>query len=69
MDDADRADLVIDAATQRAIERSRVALGSGLTESATECEDCGERIPEARRRAMPGCRKCVQRQMIAEQQT
>jgi phage/conjugal plasmid C-4 type zinc finger TraR family protein len=23
------------------------------------CEECGERIPEPRREAMPGCRLCV----------
>ncbi len=29
------------------------------SESATECEDCGEEIPEARRKAMPGVFQCV----------
>jgi phage/conjugal plasmid C-4 type zinc finger TraR family protein len=28
-------------------------------ESATECEDCGEIIPEARRKAMPGVYQCI----------
>ena len=28
-------------------------------ESATECEDCGEEIPEARRKAIPGVQLCV----------
>lgn len=28
-------------------------------ESAKECEDCGEEIPQARRLAVPGCQKCV----------
>jgi len=23
------------------------------------CEDCGEEIPEARRRAAPGCSRCI----------
>lgn len=27
--------------------------------SATECDDCGEAIPEARRIAVPGVRLCV----------
>ena len=27
--------------------------------SATECAICGEEIPEARRKAMPGCVKCI----------
>jgi phage/conjugal plasmid C-4 type zinc finger TraR family protein len=25
----------------------------------TVCEDCGEEIPEKRRRAVPGCRRCI----------
>ena len=29
-------------------------------ESATECEDCGEPIPETRRRAVPGCTRCIE---------
>lgn len=29
------------------------------TASATECEDCGGIIPEARRKAMPGVYQCV----------
>jgi phage/conjugal plasmid C-4 type zinc finger TraR family protein len=28
-------------------------------ESATECEACGQTIPEGRRIAVPGCRLCV----------
>ncbi len=35
--------------------RSRLATGPGLR----ECEDCGEPIPEARRRAVPGVRCCL----------
>ncbi|MFH1027690.1 MAG: TraR/DksA C4-type zinc finger protein [Pseudomonadota bacterium] len=23
------------------------------------CEDCGEQIPEGRRRAIPGCKRCM----------
>jgi phage/conjugal plasmid C-4 type zinc finger TraR family protein len=36
--------------------RSRLAEGKGTT----HCEECGEEIPEARRRALPGARTCVQ---------
>lgn len=28
-------------------------------ESATDCENCGKKIPLARRKAMPGCTLCV----------
>jgi phage/conjugal plasmid C-4 type zinc finger TraR family protein len=30
------------------------------------CIDCGEEIPEARRRAVPGCRRCVDCQSLHE---
>ncbi|EFL49939.1 transcriptional regulator, TraR/DksA family [Solidesulfovibrio fructosivorans JJ]] len=35
--------------------RSRMPRG----ESLSECEECGEPIPEARRKALPGVRLCV----------
>jgi phage/conjugal plasmid C-4 type zinc finger TraR family protein len=35
--------------------RSLMPVGDGLD----ECEDCGEEIPEARRKALPGTRTCV----------
>jgi len=36
--------------------RSRMPAGEG----SAECVECGEDIPEARRRAMPGATTCVQ---------
>lgn len=38
-----------------ATARARMPAGDGLT----QCEECGEPIPEARRRALPGARTCV----------
>ncbi|WP_103094850.1 DksA/TraR family C4-type zinc finger protein [Novosphingobium guangzhouense] len=35
--------------------RARLPKGHG----SAQCEECGEAIPEARRRAMPGARTCV----------
>ena len=35
--------------------RSRMPSGAGLT----HCQSCGEEIPEARRKAVPGVRTCV----------
>lgn len=35
-------------------------------ESATHCQDCEEPIPEARRRAMPGCKRCIDCQTLLE---
>lgn len=38
-------------------------------ESATHCGECGERIPDARRRAMPGCKVCADCKQTAELMT
>lgn len=35
-------------------------------EGTLECEECGESIPEARRKALPGCRTCVDCQELRE---
>ena len=47
----------IDATVQDAIARvrSRLPAGPGLS----HCEDCDAAIPAARRRAVPGVRRCV----------
>ena len=51
----------IEVSTQEAIERMRLrTVGRGLRESATECDECGEPIPEARRRAISGVQLCVE---------
>ncbi|MFZ7127871.1 MAG: DksA/TraR family C4-type zinc finger protein [Desulfobacterales bacterium] len=47
----------IDASVGEAVERARSRLPKG--EAATHCENCGEPIPEARRKAMPGVKMCV----------
>ncbi len=39
------------------VARARSRLPKG--ESLRECEECGEPIPEPRRRALPGVRLCV----------
>jgi len=39
------------------VMRARARLPAG--EGATHCLECGEEIPEPRRRAMPGARTCV----------
>lgn len=36
------------------------------TVSAHECDDCGEPIPELRRKTIIGCRRCVTCQEIVE---
>ncbi|MCW0199844.1 DksA/TraR family C4-type zinc finger protein [Sphingopyxis sp.] len=46
------------------LARLRLAVGIG-----TEfCEDCGERIPEARRKALPASRTCVRCQSVRDAQ-
>ncbi len=54
----------IDASVDDAVERARRALQNGG--SLSHCEDCGEVIPEARRRAVPGARRCVACQAEAD---
>ncbi len=49
----DQIDSTVDDAVRRA--RSRLAHGPSLS----ECEDCGEPIPAARRAALPGVRRCI----------
>ncbi|MBV1690338.1 DksA/TraR family C4-type zinc finger protein [Novosphingobium sp. G106] len=40
-----------------ALESARARMPSG--EGLENCEDCGEEIPAARRKALPGARTCV----------
>ena len=47
-----------------AAARARMPSGNGLE----ECEDCGEAIPLARRKAMVGARTCVACQSVRDQQ-
>lgn len=47
----------IDDTINDAVERARSRLPAG--ESRSHCEECGEAIPEARRKAVPGVRLCV----------
>lgn len=56
----------IDATVESEIARVRSRLPK--TESLTHCEDCGEEIPAARRRAVPGVRRCIQCQAEADQE-
>lgn len=57
MDIADRAQQVIDADVQRLLDDQR-ALTQGSCDL-SECEECGEPIPPARRKAVPNTRLCV----------
>lgn len=48
----------IDDTVADAVLSARARIPAG--ESAEYCDDCGERIPERRRAALPGTRTCVQ---------
>jgi len=47
----------IDASIEDALKNVRRRLPAG--ESLKHCEQCGEEIPQARRKAMPGVRLCL----------
>jgi phage/conjugal plasmid C-4 type zinc finger TraR family protein len=55
----------IDDSIEDAIKRARAQLPSGP--SLSQCEECGEAIPEPRRLAVPGVRLCVQCQEEQDQ--
>ncbi|RKF22533.1 DksA/TraR family C4-type zinc finger protein [Altericroceibacterium spongiae] len=47
----------IDDTISDAVQRARANLSN--REGSLYCEECGEEIPEARRKALPGARTCV----------
>lgn len=51
----------IAASVSEAIERARKGMpeGGDAKDSARKCVECGEPIPEARRRVLPGVKLCV----------
>lgn len=54
----------IDASVEDEVRRARSRLGGGI--SRKDCIECGETIPEARRKAIPGVRLCIQCQQEAD---
>ncbi|PID38616.1 MAG: hypothetical protein CSB49_04660 [Proteobacteria bacterium] len=54
----------IDASVDSEVARARARLPRGV--SLTHCEDCEEPIPEGRRKAVPGVRRCVRCQAEAD---
>lgn len=54
----------IDASVADAVKMARSRLPEG--ESAVNCEECEEPIPDARRKAIPGVRLCIECQMELE---
>lgn len=54
----------IDDTVSDAVKAARLDLLSGA--GADHCDDCGERIPKARRKALPASRTCVSCQSIRD---
>lgn len=50
-----------------ALKNQGVGTGYPALSPHLHCEDCGEEIPEARRRAVPGCTRCIVCQTEFEQ--
>ena len=49
----------IDDSVTDAVLAARAALAAAEGSGSGWCDECGEAIPEARRRALPGARTCV----------
>lgn len=58
-DPLDRAQELEERQRQEAIARVRSQTSPPDLEGFEDCENCGNEIPEARRRAMPSARLCV----------
>ncbi len=58
----------IDDAVKDAVRAARARLAAA-GEGETHCIECGEEIPEARRRALPGARTCVACQSARDART
>ena len=56
----------IDASVEDAVQDARSRLGAG--DSLSHCEECDAPIPEARRKAVPGVRLCIECQSKEERQ-
>jgi len=48
----------IDDTVSDALKNARAKLPVGM--GATHCDECGEKIPAARRKAVPGVRTCIE---------
>ena len=70
MDDADRAEVLNSVFLKEQIRKARGALEAGpafqVEQGARFCLECGEKIPKARLRAMPGCQLCMECQQELE---
>lgn len=62
---------ILDRASELEELQREVALASAryrpAGQSYSHCEECGDDIPEARRKAVPGCHRCIHCQQRYEQ--
>lgn len=65
MDEFDRASELEQIARDKAIAYHQKKMQRG--ESAKECCECGEEIPQERRQAVPGVKRCVYCQQVLEE--
>jgi phage/conjugal plasmid C-4 type zinc finger TraR family protein len=61
LEESDMAQLLSVTANDDAVAKFRASLPKGP--SLFECLDCGESIPEARRKAVMGCTMCIECQL------
>lgn len=59
MDNADIANDLIEQRLEQALKARQQAAKFWPANAITECEDCGEEIPAARRERLPGVATCV----------
>ena len=59
----DQANALVELNMEHALQRIRIDRDAV---SAEHCEECGARIQEARRAAVPGCKTCIDCQEIIE---
>jgi phage/conjugal plasmid C-4 type zinc finger TraR family protein len=62
LEEADQAQLLSVTTTADAVAKLRASIPRGP--SLLNCEDCGEEIPEARRKVVMGCRMCIECQQF-----
>ena len=67
MDQFDRAQQIDQHYRQQALDAQLGKSSQGAARSRTHCIDCERTIPEGRRKAEPGCLRCVECQQEFEQ--
>jgi len=67
-DVVDKADKYTALGISGQLEEIRKELAANVPPAAARyCEDCGGDIPEARRRVVPGCTRCIECQKLFEE--